>query len=51
MKTVSRMVQGEMLKSVGFVTLAFLALFAFIDFVDELPRGADIVSIQARWNF
>ncbi|MFO1193033.1 MAG: LPS export ABC transporter permease LptG [Rhodoferax sp.] len=36
MKTVSRMVQGEMLKSVGFVTLAFLALFAFIDFVDEL---------------
>ena len=36
MKTVSRMVQGEVLKSVAFVTLAFLALFAFIDFVDEL---------------
>ena len=36
MKTVSRMVQGEVLKAVAFVTVAFLALFAFIDFVDEL---------------
>lgn len=36
MKTVSRMVQGEVLRSVGFVTLAFLALFVFIDLVDEL---------------
>ena len=36
MKTVSRMIQGEVLKAVAFVTIAFLALFAFIDFVDEL---------------
>ena len=36
MKTVSRMVQGEVLKAVAFVTVAFLALFAFIDLVDEL---------------
>ena len=36
MKTVSRMVQREVLRSVGFVTLAFLALFVFIDLVDEL---------------
>lgn len=36
MKTVSRMVQGEVLKAVAFVTIAFLALFAFIDIVDEL---------------
>ena len=36
MKIVSRMVQGEVLKAVAFVTLAFLSLFAFFDFVDEL---------------
>jgi hypothetical protein len=36
MKTVRRMVQGEVLRSVGFVTLAFLALFVFIDLVAEL---------------
>ena len=39
MKTVSRMVQGEVLKAVAFVTVAFLALFAFIDFVDELASA------------
>jgi lipopolysaccharide export system permease protein len=49
MKTVSRMIQGEVLKAVAFVTVAFLALFAFIDFVDELrwvesgnPQGYQI---------
>ena len=49
MKTVSRMIQGEVLRSVAFVTVAFLALFAFIDFVDELrwvdsanPRGYQV---------
>jgi len=36
MKTASRMIQGEVFKAVAFVTVAFLALFAFIDFVDEL---------------
>ena len=36
MKTVRRMMYSDVLASVGFVTLAFLALFSFIDFVDEL---------------
>ncbi len=45
MKTVSRMIQGEVLKAVAFVTIAFLALFAFIDFVDEL-RWVDNTSPQ-----
>jgi len=36
MKTVRRMIYTDVLVSVAFVTLGFLALFAFIDFVDEL---------------
>ncbi|MBU6502086.1 MAG: LPS export ABC transporter permease LptG [Burkholderiaceae bacterium] len=36
MKTVRRMIHTDVLRSVGFVTLAFLALFFFFDFVDEL---------------
>ena len=36
MKTVRRMIYGEVIAAVGFATLAFLALFSFIDFVDEL---------------
>ncbi len=36
MKTVRRMIYADVLASVGFVTLGFLALFSFIDFVDEL---------------
>ena len=36
MNTVRRMIQRDVVLSVGFATMAFLALFAFIDFVDEL---------------
>ncbi len=36
MKTVRRLIYLETLAAVGFVTLAFLALFFFFDFVDEL---------------
>lgn len=36
MKTVRRMIYGEVIAAVGFTTLAFLALFSFIDFVNEL---------------
>lgn len=36
MKTVRRMMYTEVLAAVGFVTIGFLALFSFIDFVDEL---------------
>ena len=36
MKTVRRLLYSDILNSVGFVALAFLSLFFFIDFVDEL---------------
>jgi lipopolysaccharide export system permease protein len=36
MKTIRRLLYGEVLLAVGFVTLGFLALFFFFDFVDEL---------------
>ncbi len=36
MKTVRRMIYSEVISAVGFTTLAFLALFSFIDLVGEL---------------
>jgi lipopolysaccharide export system permease protein len=36
MKTIRSLIYGEILIAVGFVTLGFLALFFFFDFVDEL---------------
>ena len=36
MKTIRRLIYVEVLKSVAFVTLGFLSLFFFFDFVDEL---------------
>lgn len=36
MKTLRRLIFGEVLATVAFVTLGFLALFFFFDFVDEL---------------
>lgn len=36
MKTLRRLIHGEVLVAVAFVTLGFLALFFFFDFVDEL---------------
>ncbi|MFD1711735.1 LPS export ABC transporter permease LptG [Ottowia sp. GY511] len=44
MRTIRRLIYTEILRSVGFVTVAFLALFFFFDFVDqfgELRRGAE----------
>ena len=37
MRTIRRLIFGEVLAAVGFVTLGFLALFFFFDLVDELP--------------
>ena len=37
MKTVRQLLHAEVLTAVAFVTLAFLALFSFFDFVDQLP--------------
>jgi lipopolysaccharide export system permease protein len=36
MRTLRRFLYGEIIRSVGFVLLAFLALFVFFDLVDEL---------------
>lgn len=36
MKTIRRLIYAEVLSSVAFVTLGFLALFFFFDFVDEI---------------
>ena len=37
MKTIRRLIYGEVFSAVFFVLLAFLSLFFFFDFVDELP--------------
>ncbi len=36
MRTLRRLIHGEVLRSVGFVTLGFLSLFFFFDFVEEV---------------
>ncbi|HEX2547617.1 MAG TPA: LptF/LptG family permease, partial [Ramlibacter sp.] len=38
MKTLRRLVYAEVIYAVAFVSLGFLALFFFFDFVEELPR-------------
>ncbi|MET0541460.1 MAG: LPS export ABC transporter permease LptG [Variovorax sp.] len=40
MRTIRRLIYGEVLKAVAFVTLGFLCLFFFFDFVDELQAVA-----------
>lgn len=36
MKTIRRLIHGEIIRAVGFVLLGFLALFVFFDLVDQL---------------
>ncbi len=38
MRTIRRLIYGEIFAAVAFVLLAFLALFFFFDLVDELPQ-------------
>ena len=38
MQTVRRLIHRELLQAVAFVSVAFLALFFFIDFIDQLER-------------
>ncbi len=52
MKTIRRLIYAEVLKAVAFVTLGFLSLFFFFDFVDELqsvgkPGGGSYGAVQA----
>ena len=37
MKTMRKLIYGELLWAIGLVALAFLALFAFFDLIEELP--------------
>ena len=46
MKTVRRLIYGETLRVVTFVTLGFLALFSFFDLIDELPAVDDKTGYQ-----
>lgn len=54
MKTIRRLIHVEVFSAVAFVTLGFLTLFTFFDFVDQLPaigrssaRGTDYQLPQA----
>ena len=47
MRTIRRLIYREVMAAVLFVTVGFLALFFFFDFVDELPNvGKDVVSYK-----
>ena len=52
MKTVRRLLYREILSSVLFVVLAFLALFFFIDFVEQLEQVGKngYTALQAVWS-
>ena len=47
MKTIRRLIYGEIFIAVGFVLLAFLSLFFFFDFVDELPALGRVSPLDA----
>ena len=38
MKTIRRLIHGEIIKAVSFVAIGFLALFVFFDLVDQLQN-------------
>jgi len=45
MKTIRRLIYGEVLWAVGYVTLAFVSLFFFFDLVDEMQSvGRQLVA-------
>ena len=52
MKTVRRLFYVDILSAVGFIALAFLGLFFFIDFVDEIgdvgQNGYTVLHAAAR---
>ena len=52
MKTLRRLIYGEVLVAVAFVTLSFLGLFFFFDFVDELQNiGQNAGAYQLKHAF
>ncbi|MDO9146145.1 MAG: LPS export ABC transporter permease LptG [Hydrogenophaga sp.] len=48
MKTIRRLIYGEIFVAVGFVLLAFLSLFFFFDFVEELPALGRVSPLDAN---
>ena len=48
MKTLRRLIYGEVLIAVAFVSACFLALFFFFDFVDELRASYDAGAYSTR---
>ena len=50
MRTVRRLLYRQILSSVLFVTLAFLALFFFIDLVDELQQAIRLARHRGHDN-
>lgn len=51
MKTIRRLLYAGIIQSVMFVATAFLALFLFIDFVEELSNvGAGYTTLDALWH-
>ena len=48
MKTIRRLIYGEVLSAVAFVTLGFLSLFFFFDFVEEIQSIGRQTATQYR---
>ncbi len=50
MKTIRRLIHGEIIKAVSFVALGFLALFVFFDIVDQLQALNRLASSGYQFN-
>ncbi len=50
MKTIRRLIHGEIIKAVSFVALGFLALFVFFDIVDQLQAINRLASSGYQFN-
>ena len=48
MRTIRRLIYGEVFAAVFFVLLAFLSLFLFFELVDELPDVGRRSPIEAK---
>lgn len=51
MRTVRKLIFGELLAAIGFVTLAFLSLFLFFDLLDELPALGRVSPLDASLRY
>lgn len=51
MRTIRRLIYGEIFIAVGFVLLAFLSLFFFFDFVEELPALGKVSALDPSRSY